>query len=207
METPVYSVIAVGLGKEAISLISEATNGLGYKLDFIDNTDSALEKISSTLPDIIIIDMENSEFDGLTFLGEIRNNEDLKYIPAILSGDNILYDEIPQKIRESGIYDILSSPLNKNELRIRLEAIGKASRMLHSIEHMEKIEEVQQMTRNVFHALSQPLMAITGQAQLIAMKTDDNDLKKRCAGVVEAVDDMSQQINELRSKRKKLIGY
>jgi PleD family two-component response regulator len=201
------STLLVENNPETSASLKNILTGQGIKVDQTDDEQSALEKSTIIPYDVIIIDVDQPEIDSIKLLGDLRENDVSKYIPIILLGSKTNFESIPAGIRNAGAIDYLSMPVDQNRFLARIEIMGRISQMQKELLLTERIREVQEMSRSTFHALSQPLMAISGQAQLLAMNIEDENLKKRCQTIVDAVEEISKKINELRAHRKTLLGY
>ncbi len=62
------------------------TLGLNHKIIEANNGEEALSilKDKEIIPDIIILDLNMTKINGIEFLGILKNDEYLKYIPAII---------------------------------------------------------------------------------------------------------------------------
>ena len=62
------------------------TLGLNHKIIEANNGEEALSilKDKEIIPDIIILDLNMPKINGIEFLGILKNDEYLKYIPAII---------------------------------------------------------------------------------------------------------------------------
>jgi signal transduction histidine kinase/DNA-binding response OmpR family regulator/HAMP domain-containing protein len=96
----IRNILVINSGDEPIP--DEVFNNHEIKVDVISESKNTFEKIVDTLPDLIIINLMNSDQDGLSLLARIKSYRETKQIPAIitipekLSGDNaeLLNDSI-----------------------------------------------------------------------------------------------------------------
>ena len=71
-ETPMRDMMRRTLQKEGWQII-EAVNGL-----------EALQRLSETRPDLILLDLMMPEMDGFQFVAELRQNEAWRTIPVVV---------------------------------------------------------------------------------------------------------------------------
>ncbi|MGG3282961.1 response regulator transcription factor [Paenibacillus solani] len=102
--------------KYGIEVVGMASNGL-----------EALDLVSRKRPDIMLIDVQMPEMDGLTLLGELRSREEISRLmkTIILSGhDNF---EFAQLALEHGVSKYLLKPAGEEDI---LEAVLEARQQL-----------------------------------------------------------------------------
>ena len=76
--------------------------------------------LDGNLPDVIILDLNMPEMNGLEFLKEVRKFNYFKNIPMlVLSGEDSSIKRI--EAFRNGANDYLTKPFNPIELRIRME--------------------------------------------------------------------------------------
>ena len=87
------------------------------KFDVVVSHDgeSALEIISSTNPDLIILDIKLPKIDGYRVLGWARSHPKYKEIPIIFSTADASLD-VKDKAKELGANDCVIKPYDSNDL-------------------------------------------------------------------------------------------
>ena len=55
-----------------------------YSLSLASNGNEALQLLENNLPDMILLDLNMPDTNGIEFLSILKNNEDLKHIPVIV---------------------------------------------------------------------------------------------------------------------------
>ncbi|MBP9090865.1 response regulator [bacterium] len=93
METP--KLLIAGLSQQTLNLVRQAVEQLGYQIVPSPAMSLALFLAHKNLPDIIISDLHMRDGDGLSFLREIQQDEDLKAIPFIFC-----FDQMPDEVTE-----------------------------------------------------------------------------------------------------------
>lgn len=116
--------------EEAIrKLLSRVLTGSGYDVVTASNGKDALGKLDSASVDLIMLDMNMPEMDGLQFLRKVREN-DLTHVPVlIISGD-----ANPENIVESyklGVYDFIHKPEKTEVMLKRIENGLKIGEMIN----------------------------------------------------------------------------
>ena len=92
-----------------------------YNITIIDNGLDAIKWLrEGNLPDLIILDLNMPQMNGLEFLREIRKYSFFKKTPiTVLSSEDSSNKRI--EAFKSGANDYLTKPFNPIELRIRME--------------------------------------------------------------------------------------
>lgn len=105
----------------AIGLIIQIQFDKDYEITILKNGLDAIKwLLAGNLPDLIVLDLNMPEMNGLEFLKEVRKYSFFKKIPMIvLSGE----DSSSKRIEafRSGANDYLTKPFNPLELRVRME--------------------------------------------------------------------------------------
>ncbi len=95
----------------------------GFEVQMADNGKQGIELIKSFIPDIILLDLQMPEMNGVEALEIIRKNNWGKDIPVIIL-TNTGEEESPKKIRELGINSyIVKADLTPNQV---LDKVKKA---------------------------------------------------------------------------------
>ena len=83
----------------------------------------ALRVLESQLPDIILLDWEMPEMNGIEFLAKMLKNERWKRIPVLMYTGAMTLPENLKEAMELGAVDFLRKPANPIELITRLKSI------------------------------------------------------------------------------------
>jgi CheY-like chemotaxis protein len=109
-------LILVAEDEEAISiLLSDYLLGCGYRITIARNGTEALEQTKAERPNLIVMDVQMPQMDGLEAIRRLRTDTHLANIPIItltalaMPGDR-------EKCLEAGANEYLSKPVNLKEL-------------------------------------------------------------------------------------------
>ncbi len=110
--------------KQAVELIGDR-----YEVDTCSSGKEAVERVRSVKPDIILIDMNMPDLNGIACMDEIHSEPDLKDIPVILTTNDV---SIMWKARayDHGAADFIKKPFipmnlfRKIDMHIKLADIG-----------------------------------------------------------------------------------
>ncbi len=86
------------------------------------------------LPDIIIINFENTVPEGITAISDIRKNNSLKNIPVLMATDFL--SGVVQKSITAGADDFIKKPIERVELLIRIKYLIQRNKL-----HMENLRQ------------------------------------------------------------------
>lgn len=111
---------------------------LGYSIDVVENGRQAIDKLKQKTYDIILMDIQMPEMDGLKATKIIRNSfpEPVCNIPIIAITANA-YSEDHKIYLESGMNETISKPFRSNEL---FQKITTALKIKHVASKQDKID-------------------------------------------------------------------
>ena len=101
------------------SVIVNLLSPLGFVIVEAKNGQEALGKLSKMPPDLIITDLSMPVIDGWEMLSQVRQSENLKNIPIIVSSASV-YEMDKQQSLVAGGNDFLSKPVQAEELYVLL---------------------------------------------------------------------------------------
>ncbi len=144
-----------------------------YNTPTAKNGVRALKRLTSTKPDLILLDIQMPEMDGYEACKRIKENELTKDIPIIFM---TALGETVDKVKgfELGAVDFITKPVDKHELLARVNAhitLYKTQRELKEMnqklsENALQQKRVEQIMR---HDLKSPLQAILSIPELLLM--------------------------------------
>ena len=99
----------------------------GYRVDVAADGQVALDKITETPPDLLILDWMLPEVSGITIMRKIRASDDTKHLPVIMMTAR---GEEDDKVRgfEVGVDDYMVKPYLPSELIARVKAVLRRAR-------------------------------------------------------------------------------
>lgn len=103
-------------------LIIEVLKGEGYDVATVDSLAKARTRIKKAVPELLILDRNLPDGDGVDLLAELRGDEKLAGLPIIiLTAKKDVADKV-QGLR-TGADDYVAKPFNTEELVARVEAL------------------------------------------------------------------------------------
>lgn len=160
-----------------VQLLRDALCREGYTVIVAMNGEDALMRIQTDLPDLIILDHNVLDIDGLTICQRVKSDPLTRSIPVIMMTGK---GDVETRIRalEAGCDDFLTKPPNWVELRVRARVLIRM-RQLH--DHLQRTNlELLQMQRmrddlvhTITHDLKSPLSTVIGALELLAANLDE----------------------------------
>lgn len=131
-------VLVVDDDKVVRSVVQKILDREGYILSFAATCKEAMELISMRKPDIILLDIELPDMNGVDFCRVLKSDKILENIPVIFmtANDRIKYET---KGLSSGGIDFISKPFEASVLKLRLK--NHLEMALHENEHKRIIYE------------------------------------------------------------------
>lgn len=108
------------------SLISEVLSGEGYEVKIADTLQKARNSLSRALPELIILDRNLPDGDGLDLCRQLRADTKSASLPLLFLTGRKAAEEKVLGLR-GGADDYLTKPFNTEELIARVEALLRRS--------------------------------------------------------------------------------
>ncbi len=120
-------------------LIGQILSDEGYKVCLASNSESAMNEINTSSPDLIILDiwLKDSHMDGIEILKTVRSN-DYNLPVVVISGHGNI--EIAVAAVKQGAYDFLEKPFNSDQLLVVIRRALEASRLRREITNLRRNE-------------------------------------------------------------------
>lgn len=148
-----------------------------FILDSAGDGESALEKVGSYGPDIVLLDVMMPGIDGLEVCRRIRQHDDFRYIKIILVSGKARLEERLEGYA-AGADDYVTKPFDHMELLAKVNVYAK----------LKTIEEVDRLKTDflflITHETGTPLNAIIGFSTLLLNDQSLSDEQKAMAGEI-----------------------
>jgi DNA-binding response OmpR family regulator len=90
-----------------------------FEVAVVNKSEDIFHRIKSFQPDIILLDVFLTGYDGRVICKQLKFHPDSKHIPVIMvSGD----DEILQTVEQYGANDFIKKPFNTEEVILKINA-------------------------------------------------------------------------------------
>ncbi len=141
-------ILVVDDNPQNIQVIGNILRECGYKISIAMNGKEALNFVSKTIPDLILLDIMMPEMDGYETCEKLKQNDATKDIPVIFLSAKVEVDDIVKGFELGGV-DYVTKPYKREELLARvkthlrlrkterqlLELIGMKDRLFSIIGH------------------------------------------------------------------------
>lgn len=110
---------------------------MGYDIRVAVNGKDAIEKARETSPDVILMDIMMPVMDGLEAVKALKRDEETRMIPVVIV---TALREVNDRVKalEAGADDFLSKPIDKIELRTRVQTLVKVKAYNDSLRDYQK---------------------------------------------------------------------
>jgi two-component system cell cycle response regulator DivK len=115
------TVLIVEDNEKNLKLVRDVLNVKGYRTLEAMTATAGLALAREKLPDLILMDIQLPDIDGITALGMIRKDRRLAGIPVVAVSASVMPDE-QQKIVASGFDAYITKPI---DLKRFLEAVER----------------------------------------------------------------------------------
>ena len=120
-----YNILVVDDSRTMRMVIIKTIKACGFQVGkFFEaaNGNEALGALKDDWIDLVITDYNMPDMDGLTLIGEMKNNEELKTIPVVMVTTEGSQERI-QEFMEKGADDYIKKPFSPEVVRDKLKQI------------------------------------------------------------------------------------
>jgi signal transduction histidine kinase len=156
---------------EALSALSAMLKARGCRVTAVASGRQGIEAALRSPPDLILLDIDMPEMDGLEVCAQLKAEEKLKDIPVIfLSALTDTRDKLAAF--KAGGVDYIAKPFQRQEVHARVEAQLELRRRQEQLEEsLAKLSQLEQLrdslTHMIVHDMRSPLMAVGGYLKML----------------------------------------
>ena len=131
-----------------LRLMKLLLTSFGYDVLTASNGEEALEKVHDIPPDVILLDIMMPKIDGIEVAKQLKKEEETKIIPIVMvTALNEVEDRV--KALEAGADDFLNKPVDKTELRARVQSLVKVKACNDHMRNYQKELEAEVAKRTI----------------------------------------------------------
>jgi len=191
METEGRKILIVDDDREFAMMVGRFLDRRGFQVSVDQDGNSALEKLSSELPELVLLDVKSPDITGMEILRRIKeSSEDTAVI--IIAGDD--GEQVAVDFMKAGALDFLSKTIDheillnrvRNALRIRdAQVEGK---------QLQRYSPLEKFFPFLAHQIRNPLHAIGGALAIIQRRSDMKD--ELIANSIKNIQEEGQHLHE-----------
>ena len=165
-----YTILVVDDSQDNLKTISSFLKESELSLSILKapNGKIACTLAEKKLPDLIILDWEMPEMDGIETLKCLKSNESTKDIPVIMCTGKMTSSEHLKTAMEAGAVDYIRKPVDKTELSARVYSMLKLSESYQEIKLLNATKD--KFFSIIAHDLKSPFNALIGFSDLLLDK-------------------------------------
>ncbi len=194
---PRDKVLLVEDFKDTVTIIRMLLEKNGYDVATALSLAEARKQIRTTIPDVIILDINLPDGSGLDFLQELRDIQ--PDIPVIML---TAYTELDNAVRslQQGVNDFIPKPFDNNYL---VHSVGRAvekRKLQERVRKSEKFRAVAEMAAGVAHDFNNLLHSMATHIYLMLKDTEIiKSNREHLDALKTAVDDASEIVKRLHT--------
>jgi putative two-component system response regulator len=134
--TPVVLVVDDGAANR--ELIEACLEGVDCEVRTAEDGHSALQAMQSSLPDLVLLDVQMPDMDGYEVCKRIKSNASSRLVPVVMITS---LDRTTDRVRalESGADDYMTKPVDRVELVARVRSALRLKRVYDSLDSAEQV--------------------------------------------------------------------
>lgn len=115
-------ILIVDDSPSVLAILEDMLDSLGYSVETAVDGQSALQKVSTNIFDMIITDLTMPVMDGISFVKQAKQSPNCKFVPIVMLSS----EEDETKIhaaKQVGISTFLRKPVKKSQLQMILKIV------------------------------------------------------------------------------------
>jgi len=178
-------------------MITSILQAAGFAVCAVANGRACLDSLARSQPDVILMDVQMPELDGLETCRRIKAHEEYGTIPVVFVTARADNKTLEAAFGVGG-RDYIRKPVNRIELLSRLRLMQELQHSQKKRIETEKLKSALETAGGVCHKLNQPLQFILGAIQIVMMETPAEDsLYPQLDAIREKIEDMGKITRKL----------
>ncbi|MCV3215989.1 hybrid sensor histidine kinase/response regulator [Plectonema radiosum NIES-515] len=189
-------ILAVDDTPDNLILVETILESEGFEMDLVADGLSALQQITESPPDLILLDVMMPGIDGYEVTRRIRSNTQLPYIPILLI--TAFTESSVVEGLDAGADDFIRKPFDTDELLARVRSL---LRLKHSLDEQQKMaRQREDFVSRMTHDLRTPLVASDRMLNLFQQEIFckiSPEMKQAIAVMIRSNHNLTQMVNNL----------
>jgi CheY-like chemotaxis protein len=176
------------------TMLCDALVDDGYHVSEAANGQEALDEIAESCPDVILLDIEMPEMDGIEVLLSLKAQEETRGISVIVVTSHARDDKVVGAL-ELGATDFISKPFSHSVVRARVRNVLRIRSRHKRVEAATEVKA--QFLANMSHEIRAPMTAILGFADLLYCEGDISKAPRHRIESIETIKRNGEYLLEL----------
>lgn len=189
-------ILAVDDTPDNLILVQTILESEGFEMDLVADGMTALQQITESPPDLILLDVMMPGIDGYEVTRRIRSNTQLPYIPILLI--TAFTESSVVEGLDAGADDFIRKPFDTDELLARVRSL---LRLKHSLDEQQKMaRQREDFVSRMTHDLRTPLVASDRMLNLFQQEIFckiSPEMKQAIAVMIRSNHNLTQMVNNL----------
>lgn len=192
----VERILAIDDTPDNLILLQTILEVEGYEVELVADGVTALSRIASSPPDLIMLDVMMPGMDGYEVTRRIRSNPEIPYIPILLL--TAFHETSVVQGLDAGADDFIRKPYDQDELMARVRSL---LRLKHSIDEQRKMaRQREDFVSRLTHDLRTPLVAADRMLNLFQQEAFckiSPEMKQAIAAMLRSNHNLMAMVNNL----------
>lgn len=168
----------------------------GFEVITAKDGKEALQKVSQTPPDAILLDIMMPVISGIDVLEKLMASPEHCHIPVIMVTARTEAEDV-QLALNKGAIEYIKKPVNGMEMLARLRTV---LRLKHQEDLLrEQLHSKEEFIHMVSHDMRTPLLAVAGLAEMLLNEEENNNNKKILGTIINSSNFIIDYFNKLLS--------
>ncbi|MBF0626170.1 MAG: diguanylate cyclase [Magnetococcales bacterium] len=174
------TILVVDDDSQAVEQVVPLLEQVGHQADFLLEAPYLFQRLAADRPDLILLDVNMPEVDGLTLLGRLMAADEFRDIPVIMVTAE-RDEQLIARCFDAGAVDFLGKPVRAVELQSRIKiALATRAHILEISRQRDILERARMFNETVVNAMEDVIVLLDG-ADLTILETNQALLDRLAA--------------------------
>lgn len=182
-------------------MLSQRLLKRGYEVYCVTSGKECLEALQTDIPDLILLDIEMPEMNGLQVLGSMRSVYSSIDIPIIMATARTDAEDVVEALK-LGANDYLEKPVNIDIAEARINAQINAVRNYREAMEKKEVESINNLVAIYNHEINNPLTIAFGLLRK-AKKEESTKYFDRITEALQRVTNIVKEIDRITARKSR----